>query len=217
MGQAEVATWDQSHTLTAGVAWRDLRLESAQLADCGAIGGSGHGEAARGASAAGALVVAGRARARWVAVGFALQDSNFPLQPGFPVFLGTALGWLTEGARVTSENLGRIEVPILNAQIRDSGDQRLAAVATPRGTLFEARRPGVYVASNGQQRLIVVANAIDPRLPQINHSRIGPEAANLRATNSPRRAWPEPWIWLLGLAFVLLTVEWAAFSRRITV
>ena len=217
VGQADVSTWDQSHALTAGVAWRDLRLESAQLADSEPSAAVVTAKPARGAGAAGALVLAGRARARWVAVGFALQDSNFPLQPGFPVFLGTALGWLTQGARVTSENLGRIEVPILNAQVRDSGDQRLAAVATARGTLFEAPRPGVYTASNGQQRLIVVANAIDPRLPQINYSRIGPEAANVRAANSPRPAWPEPWIWLLGLAFALLTVEWAAFSRRITV
>jgi hypothetical protein len=97
---------------------------------------------------AGALVVAGRAHARWVAVGFALQDSNFPLQPGFPVFLGTALGWLTETPRVASQSIGRIEVPIDDAQIRDSRDHRIDAVATAHGTLFEAPKPGVYVASN---------------------------------------------------------------------
>lgn len=216
VSQSEVTSWDQSHALTAGVTWRDLRLESAQLADVGPSAVV-TARTAGGGNAAGTLVVAGRARARWVAVGFALQDSNFPLQPGFPVFLGTALRWLTETARVASENVGRIEVPIANAQVRDSADHRVAAVATAHGTLFEAPRPGVYVASSGQQRLIVVANAIDPRIAQINYSRIGPDGANLRATGGPRRAWPEPWIWLLGLAFVLLTVEWATFSRRITV
>ncbi len=213
-----VASWDESHTLTAGVTWRDLRLESAQLADAEP---SAAIVTARGAggdhSAAGALVMAGRARARWVEVGFALQDSNFPLQSGFPVFLGSALSWLTETTRVVSENLGRIEVPIADAQVRDSRDNRVATTPTARGTLFEAQRPGVYVASGRQQRLIVVANAIDPRATQINHSRLGPQPADLQPARRPRRSWPEPWMWLLALAAVLLTVEWATFSRRITV
>jgi hypothetical protein len=217
VSQSEVASWDQSDALTAGVAWRDLRLESAQLADAGPPAAVVTAKTVGGASARGGLVVAGRARARWVAVGFALQDSNFPLQSGFPVFLGTALSWLTESARIASEGLGRIEVPIANAQVRDGADHRVAATATARGTLFEAPRPGVYVVGNGPQRLIVVANVSDPRVPQINYSRIGPDGANLKSTDRARPSWPEPWIWLLGLAFVLLTVEWATFSRRVTV
>ncbi len=217
VSQSEVANWDQSHALTAGVTWRDLRLESAQLADAVSAVAVVTAKTVGGGSAGGALVVAGRAHARWAAVGFALQDSNFPLQPGFPVFLGTALGWLTEGAKTVSENIGRIEVPIANAQIRDGGEHRVAATATARGTLFEAPKPGVYVASDGHQRLIVVANAIDPRIAQINYSRIGPDGARLKATGGARPPWPEPWIWLLALAFTLLAVEWATFSRRITV
>ena len=217
VSQSEVVSWDQSHALTAGVSWRDLRMESAQLADAEPSAAVITAKTSGGGNAAGALVVAGRARARWVAVGFALQDTNFPLQPGFPVFLGTALGWLTESVKVASENVGRIEVPIANAQIRDSRDQRIAATATAHGMLFEAPRPGVYVASSGQQRLIVVANAIDPRVSQINYSRIGPDGANIHPASRPHLSWPEPWIWLLGLAFVLLALEWATFSRRITV
>jgi hypothetical protein len=215
VGQSEVASWDQSHALTAGVTWRDLRMESAQLADKEPSAAVVTAKTAVGGSA-GALVVAGRAHARWVAVGFALQDSNFPLQPGFPVFLGTALGWLNETTGVASQNIGRIEVPISDAQIRDNRDHPVAATSTAHGTLFEAPKPGVYIASDGQQRLIVVANAIDPRVGQINYSRIGPDG-NLRAAGRPRISWPEPWIWLLGLAFALLVGEWAAFSRRITV
>ena len=216
VSQSMITDWDESHALTAGVAWRDLRLESAQLGDPERSAAVVTAKIA-GGSATGALVVAGRARARWVAVGFALQDSNFPLQPGFPVFLGTALSWLTETAGVASENLGRIEVPIANAQVRDNRDRLVAATATASGTLFEAPRPGVYIVSSAQQRLIVVANAIDPRIAQINHSRIGPDTVNLQPAGRARRSWPEPWIWLLAIAFVLLTVEWATFSRRITV
>lgn len=215
--QPEVASWDQSDPLTAGVAWRDLRMESAQLATPEPSGTVVAAKTAGDASARGALVVAGLAHARWVAVGFALQDSNFPLQPGFPVFLGTTLSWLTESARIASEGLGQIEVPIADAQIRDSADRRVTTITTAHGTLFEALRPGVYVAGNGIQRLIVVANVSDPRLPQINYSHIGPDGGSFGSADRTRVSWPEPWIWLLGLAFVLLTVEWATFSRRVTV
>jgi len=216
-GQAEVIGWDQSDALTAGVAWRDLRLESAQLADAEPPAAVVTAKTADGAGARGALVVTGRARARWVAVGFALRDSNFPLQAGFPVFVGTALSWLTEGVMVAAGGLGRIEVPLANAQVHDGAGHGVAATATAGGTLFEAPTPGIYVVTSGQQRLIVVANVIDPRVTQINASRIGPAGASLKSIDRTRRSWPEPWIWLLGLAFVLLTVEWATFSRRVTV
>lgn len=216
VSQSTVQRWDESHALTAGVTWSDLRLESAQLGAAEPSAAVVTAKAVDG-GAAGALVIAGRGRARWVAVGFALQDSNFPLQSGFPVFLGTALSWLTETARVVSENLGRIEVPIADAQIRDSRDARLATTATARGTLFEARSPGVYVASSGQQRLVVVANVIDPRTSQINHSHIGMESESAQSAHRSPRSWPEPWIWLLALAFVLLAAEWVTFSRRLSV
>lgn len=216
VSQSMITGWDESQLLTAGVAWRDLRLESAQLADTQRSAALVTAKVT-GSSATGALVLAGRARARWVAVGFALQDSNFPLQSGLPVFLGTALSWLTETAKVASENLGRIEVPIANAQVRDDRDHLVAATATGSGTLFYAPRPGVYVVSSAQQQLFVVANAIDPRIAHINHSRLGPDRTHLPPPGRARRSWPEPWIWLLAIAFVLLTVEWASFSRRVTV
>jgi hypothetical protein len=216
VSRSVVTSWDQSHALSAGVAWRDLRLESAQIAEADASAVVVAARPAGGSSVAGALVVAGRARARWVAVGFALQESNFPLQPGFPVFLGTALDWLTDTPMIVSENLGRIEVPIADAQVRDSHDRPIAATATPRGTLFEASRPEVYVASRGGQRLIVVANAIDPRIAQINSRGIRPDGIDPGRAGPARPGWPEPWVWLLALAFALLTVEWATFSRRLT-
>lgn len=212
-----IARWDDSHPLSPGVAWRDLRLEAARVAtpEAGAAAVVS-AEPARAGAPADALIVAGRARARWVAVGFALQNSNFPLQPGFPVFLGNALSWLTEGPRIATESLGRIEVPIANARVVEGGERRIAATATAHGTLFEAARPGVYVATNGEEQLVVVANATDPRIAQINRQQTPAESSDAEAQIPLRLAWPEPWIWLLGLAFIALGVEWAAFSRRLT-
>ena len=212
-----VTSWDESHPLSAGVRWRDLRLESARLADPNASATLVTAKTAGEASPGGALLVAGRATARWVAVGFSVRDSNFTLQPDFPVFLGTALSWLTEGATTTSESIGRIEVPIADAQVRDGSDHPLAATATATGTLFEARKPGVYVASNGRERLIIVANAIDPRLARINDRHLRPDAADQELSTAAHPSWPEPWVCLLAVAFVLLGIEWTTFTRRVTV
>ena len=212
-----VTSWDESHPLSSGVRWRDLRLESAQLADPNTSTPLVTAKTAGEGGPGGALLVAGRAVARWVAVGFSVQDSNFTLQPDFPVFLGTALSWLTAGATTTSESIGRIEAPIADAQIRDGSDHPLAATATANGTLFEAPKPGVYVASNGRERLIIVANAIDPRLAQINERHLRPDAADAQFSAAAHPSWPEPWVWLLAVAFVLVGIEWTTFTGRVTV
>ena len=216
VGRAVATNWDNSHPLAAGVDWGGLRLENARVMQPEAAAAVVSAGLARGADNGGAVIVAGRARARWVAVGFALQDSNFPLQPGFPIFLGTALSWLTQGPGVASEGLGRIEVPFPGARVIEGGQRHVAATATPWGTLFEASRPGVYVADNGQEQLVVVANAIDPQLPEINQQHIHEQGRPAEAVMPRRWTWPEPWILLLALAFGLLAFEWAAFSRRVT-
>ena len=112
-----VLRWERSHPLNTAVDWADVRVHRALLAavptgSTAIVSAKGSGE--------GALVVAGHARAAWIEVGFALQDSNFPLQAGFPVFLGSALSWLTEGATVITTGIGHVEVPLAEAEVRDS-------------------------------------------------------------------------------------------------
>jgi hypothetical protein len=214
VGPSLVTTWDDSHPLTAGVTWPDLRLDNARLAQ--PEGAAVVTARPAAVNRAGALVVAGRSRARWVAVGFALADSNFPLQPGFPVFLGTALDWLTERPAIAIESVGRIEVPMANAQIHDTGARLVATTATARGTLFEASSPAIYVATSARERLMIVANASDPRTARINDTRLRRNDAGVERGGRPRRWWPELWVGLLALAFVLLALEWFAFSRRLT-
>lgn len=210
---AAVAGWDATNPLTAGVTWPDLRLGKAWLATSDAASSA---VTAGGASGNGALVLAGRARHRWVAAGIDLRDSNFRLQPGFPVFLGNALEWLAERAPIASEGLGRIEVPIANAQVQEANAGAVAATATAEGTLFQAARPGIYLVANPREQRIVVANAIDPRTARINDTRLSQTERDLERSPAPRGSWPEPWVALLALAFILLALEWPAFASRIT-
>jgi len=210
-----VVRWERSHPLNAAVDWTDVRVHRALLAAVPA--GLSAIVSAKG-SAEGALVVAGHARAAWIEVGFALEDSNFPMQAGFPVFLGSALSWLAERATVMSAGLGHVEVPLPNAEVRDSRGQRLATSDTVEGTAFEAPRPGVYAVSSGAAALTVVANVLDPRYAQINHSHlVGWRADFVSGSRSRPFPWPQPWVVLLLVGAALLAVEWITFSRRITV
>ncbi|HTT36075.1 MAG TPA: BatA domain-containing protein [Burkholderiales bacterium] len=210
-----VVRWERSHPLNAAMDWTDVRIHRALLAAVPA--GLSAIVSARG-SGEGALVVAGHARAAWIEVGFALGDSNFPMQAGFPVFLGSALSWLADRPTIISAGLGHVEVPLPHADVRDSREQRIATRDTVGGTAFEAARPGVYAVTSGDAALTVVANVLDPRVAQINHSHLagrGPEFVSGR--RSYRFTWPQPWIVLLLAGAALLAVEWITFSRRITV
>jgi hypothetical protein len=211
--EATVTGWDATHALTAGVTWPELRLGKARLATSDAAYAL---VTAGGASGNGALVLAGRARQRWVAAGIDLNDSNFSLQPGFPVFLGNALEWLAERVPIASQGLGRIEVPIANAQVQAAGAGAVTATATAAGTLFQAAQPGIYLAANPGEQRIVVANAVDPRTTRINDTRLSPGVKEPERSPPARWLRPEPWIALLVLAFILLALEWPAFAARIT-
>ena len=93
----------------------------------------------------------------------------------------------------------------------------MAATRTPDRTLFEAPGPGVYlVRSARKEERIVVVNANDLRMAQINHRSI--DGIGVEDGDATREAvsWPEPGIVLLVLALALLTLEWASFSRGAT-
>jgi hypothetical protein len=208
VADARVAEWDPDHAVTGGVAWHNLRLERAALE---AATGRSDALVLAAGPASGALVTAGDARARWVKVGFALQDSNFHLQPDFPVFLGNALNWVTEPVPVLTRATGSIEVALRDATVRDGGGRPVAASATARGIVFDAARPDVYSVSNARSRVLVVANLADPRHALINQTRLGGRTA-AGATGWLQGV--ELWVLLLVLAAALLLIEWDVYTRR---
>ena len=203
-----VADWDRGQTLTDGVAWHDLRIRHATLR---AI------EHPVVSAVDGALIVTGRAKAPWVAVGFAPQESNLALQTGFPVFVGNALGWLSEAEPPAARAIGTVHVPLSNAIVIDGTGARIASHNTPDGSVFDAARPDVYTVQAGTRQLKVVVNLADPRLADINHSRFADRPASLTPHASVMGPPVELWtiLLLLGVAFLLL--EWLAYTRRITV
>jgi len=211
-----ITRWHASHALAANVPWRSVHIERATLANLATddtqtdvVLASGTGEAV--------LIAAGGKASRWIAVGFALDDSNFAMQSGFPVFLGSALSWLTEGAETLSRGLGYVEIALAGAKVTGPDGDAVAAVSTHGATIFDAARPGVFTAANDTRAIRVVANITDPQFSDLNRSRFGGASGAMAPTVSLARFNFEPWVLLLLFAVVLLALEWLAYVRHRTV
>jgi hypothetical protein len=202
-----VADWDRGETLTDGVAWGDLRIRRATLT------GAAHPVVS---AADGVLIARGSAKAAWLMVGFSPQESNLPMQTGFPVFVGNALDWLIDAEPSPIHGIGMVHSSLFDATVTDGSGARVASRNTPEGTVFEAARPDVYTLRAQSQTRKVVANLIDTRVADINHSRFANRPASAAAPVSVKRQPADPWAMLLWVAAALLLAEWAAYTRRIT-
>jgi hypothetical protein len=209
--RTRITSWNEDHAVTGGVAWRNLRLARASLS--GETNTDTEPLVLANGSASAAVVTAGFSKARWIQIGFALHDSNFPLQPDFPVFLGNALNWLNAPIPVLLRGLGSVEVALPGAQVRDGGGNSVSTSVTTQGIVFEASRPDVYTVSAPSGETQVVANVSDPRYAQINRSRLSDGVTALQR-DAPAGFWnTELWVLLLLFAAAFLLFEWAVFTR----
>jgi hypothetical protein len=212
-GLTRITTWDREHPVSGAIDWSGVRLAKARL---DAPPPHATPLVLAGESAANAVATAGKARARWIKTGFALADSNFALQPDFPVFLGGAIGWLSAPDPVLVTGLGRaVEVPLPQAQVEDSSGRPVSATASDHGVVFEAPGPDVYTVRNADAEVLVVANVPDPGAARINRTRL-PAGSGVATADQPgwlRRT--ELWVALLLCAFALLLVDWTVIAGRV--
>lgn len=206
-GATSIADWDRASPVAAGVAWNDVTVKRASV-----WRRLPPGAKAVARNAAGALVVAGQSGAPWVAVGFQPGESNLPLQPGFPVFLGNAISTLSRTDPVILGGLGANRVPLDRGDVRNGRGEIVASRHLPGQTLFEAERPDIYTVRAANGRVRVVAGAVDTANVEINRTRYGSATP---AVVSPTRLPLERWSVLAIIGLVLLLVEWAAYTRRL--
>ncbi len=168
------------------------------------------------------LVVVSDQGDRMVRVSFALEDSNFPLQPGFPIFLANALSWLMDEQVALARAPGRVEVPLPMATITDLEGNEIVAWPLSDRTVFLADQPGLYtVVAEGDRRLRVAVNLASAERSSVNDSGLASGGITAAASTVLAGAQPGPndelWILLLLLALVLVVTEWVTYHRRLTV
>jgi hypothetical protein len=209
-----ITRWDETNRLASDVNWRDVQVQDGMLtrhidSQQDVVLAKGLGE--------GALVAAGGKTPRWLAVGFALDDSNFAMQAGFTVFLANAIDWLAGSVPIRSYGLGQIEIPEAGGRVTGLDGRAVVTVNVPGATIFEARRPDVYTVASSQGTTQVIANVIDPHYSDVNRSRFAAAPARSARTAPSPHVGFEPWIALLVLALGLLSVEWLTYTRRGTI
>jgi hypothetical protein len=208
VGNVAIDAWDRGHPIASGVAWDTLNVRRAspwkRLPD---------GVAAVVRTGASAVVVSGRATAPWIAVAFGSSDSDLPLQPGFTVFLGKVLARLAGSEVAPTEPLGPVRVALADAEVIDGAGRRVERRSAPGATIFEAVRPDIYTARTAGVRMQIVAAVLDPLRAEANRSAFPEDLRPVEAASALPIERPV----VIALAcIVLLLVDWAAFTRRLT-
>jgi hypothetical protein len=214
---ATASTWDASHPVLENVSLRDLGIDRATVFDLKSR--AGKGESALASTSAGLpLIVASDDGPRWVALGFTLEESNFALRAGFPVFLGNALDWMTNEQALLSRSLGVIELPLAGARVLAVDGSEVPTQAIPGGRIFEVQSPGLFTAVSAHGRVRVTANLLDRRVTDVNRSSLPRFQAVPASPDSVRMpAALDAWFLLLLASALLLFAEWWSWTRRLTV
>ena len=168
------------------------------------------------------LILVSEQPERIVRVSFALADSNFPLHPGFPIFLANTLGWLMDEQVALARAPGRIEVPLPMATVTDLEGSDVLAWPLSDRTVFMADQPDLYtVVAEGDRRLRVAVNLASAERTSVNDSGLASDEITSAESTVFAGAEPGPreelWIFLLVLALLLVVGEWVTYHRRLTV
>lgn len=168
-------------------------------------------------------IILSNAADRWprLLVTFDLTRSNWPVQPGFPVFVASAVDFLTsrEGlSRGEGFTTGEaIEVPATpETGVPIEGPVSATALADPGAvvaTIPPLARAGLYLAG-GRPLAVNLLNASESSLR-------GPASVARATSGDAAHANPEErrevWHWFAAGALALLCVEWLVYARAVRV
>jgi hypothetical protein len=201
--------WNAGHPLLENLALDDLLIDHAQSfspTDALVLLKSRHDAA---------LIVAQESNPRRVAVGFSLEESNFALNSGFPLFLANSLNWLSAEPSSRARTLGTVMIPMRGARVVGMDGKEVETITAPQGSVFQADRPGIFTAVNKESVERVAVNVFSSRVSQVNASKLQPMAETVIVAK-PVTAMPLWRLWLM-LACGLLLVEWWTWNRHMTV
>lgn len=168
---------------------------------------------------------------RYVVVAFDLLESNFRMQPAFPIFIQNTVDYLSGGA-VTDAS--KLIVPGDTFSVPTPPGAQTMTVVRPDGTEDEidvnerhtvtfgkTRQVGPYLAKFDDEASTVetyCANILDATESTIRPNMALSMAGEAIESVSGDVEVNEPlWPWAVGLALVLLLVEWWIYNRRVMI
>jgi hypothetical protein len=206
----QVARWDASHPLLARLSPRDLRIDRAVPPRIE----TGQQQVLVRGAAGEALLVASDSIPRWICLAFSLDETNFALHAGFPVFLANAVNWMSSERVIATARLGEVGLPLPSARVIAMDGSQVAVRHAGEASRFAPGAPGIYSASSPGGSAIVVVNALESKLTQVNRSTL---SATAPKPQTEAAVAADPWFVLMTTALLLLLFEWAGYHRRLTV
>ena len=146
--------------------------------------------------------------------GFLEVESNVALQPAFPVLVVNALEWLGRPRLTGQLRPGVVPVEAALSRVISTSGDVLPITRFGDAHLVRFPGPGLYLAEGGGMRTTFAVNVGDPLVSNVSRTSLSDEVQALGAAARANDPW---WPWIVGLAFLLVLVEWWTWHRRITV
>jgi len=166
------------------------------------------------------LIVEDRAPGvRRILVAFDPVRTDWPLQPGFAVFVAAAVDYLTVRAERDAGRAWRTGQPVTlgaspDARVTDPAGEPVTTTPTAEGLTFRPSAVGVYRLTDAAGERPIPVNLTH------RNETAAPTAAELRiagrtvASASDLAGPVELWRWLVLIAGVLLVLEWFVYLAR---
>lgn len=178
----------------------------------------------------GPVLLAGETSGRRVAVlGFALHESDLPLQIAFPILFSNLVGYLAPGQGGGANQLqpGQplvVPVPPDATEVRITPPGGATVRVTPangQAIFAETDQLGIYRVAIVRPNLPQAERAVAVNLMNSTESRVEPRkqlpifqsGGRAVAASGERSGRSELWRWLAGVALALLVIEWLVYQR----
>ncbi|MGG4266351.1 vWA domain-containing protein [Peribacillus simplex] len=154
-----------------------------------------------------------------IALNFSVADSDWPLQPGFPIFLYNSFQWLTQQTNFLGYyqpgeekwlNLGKDTQKLT---IFSESGNNLYSVDLQKEGFKAPSMPGTYEAVSGDQ-VFYFSVLLDEREKRIIPSpsfSINKKSADMKEVSNTKQDYL--WYWLACAALLLLIFEWEVYRR----
>jgi hypothetical protein len=141
-------------------------------------------------------------------------DEGVRSAPGFPVLLGNAIEWLTRPDAGGPRRPGPVDLPPSTSHVTAPDGRELPIVRLGNRVLAHLPAPGLYLVNAAGSRSVISVNAGGPDVSNLMRTTLTRSVTEDLAAAMPDRPW---WTFAIVAAFVLATLEWWTWHRRITV
>lgn len=214
----QITTWDREHPVMRYVDMAGLLIDSSKKVQ----------ETAWGKvlleSKETPLIVSGQNKGKkWVYIGWNLMESDFPVRPGFPIFVANMLKWTTgdrpaeQGFTLRAGTPVSLALPGSETQfIMKTPDGREQSLEVLDGTLVVrgADKVGRYELLGSNLRIPFAVNLLnhdESNIAPRTTFQMGGKSVVAKGQSSTMR---ELWKPLALLALIILAVEWWIFIKR---